>query len=467
MARRAGGSTVTRPEIWVSVTCTDRAGSLRALAIDLVEQAAQTGAALTLLINDNSTQRDARAGNRQLTDVLARSEAAAVAVVIEDAPHPGAGIASSRRQQRAQIRARLAQHPRPELVWMLDDDVRLGHVAWTGAWLEERPLHCHLAFLLQLAATHPTLDVLIGEVCGDAPIPVVGSIAGRLADLEASLHAMFGAPPDAPWCAPAIALERLGARDAYYDLSTVRAAGAWQREVLWLPRGGHMTTAQALAQMLAEVEHVPRGAAFSRPILAEAVRFGALTDRPPPRGANAVFFDVERCLQHAYPSLTIAGIETRRGDMIGTELLAGAGATVRGSGFSVLHRRPRTAPWPTRDALADSLVADTLGAWLARRLDPHVASAERAAFLRERLARLHEVARYVAEVSGRLRRLATEAPPWAPALDAMLAVVDWALTCVPGARDGRLPRELVETMRVVEERDDLATAARLADGAAT
>lgn len=466
MVRRARGAAVTRSAVWVSVTCTDRAASLRALAIDLAEQAAQTGAALTLLINDNSVQPDERAANRRLTEALPPAEAAAVAMVIEDAPHPGAGIASSRRRQRAQIRARLARHPRPDLVWMLDDDVRLSHVAWTGAWLEERPLHCHLAFLLELAATHPTLDVLIGEVCGDAPIPVVGSIASRLTDLEASMRAMFGAPPDAPWRAPAIALDRLAERDAYYDLSTARAAGAWQREVLWLSRGAHLTTAQALAQMLAEVEHVPRGAAFSRPILAEAARFGALTDRPPPRGANAVFFDVERCVQHTYPSLTVAGIETRRGDMIGTELLAGAGAAVRGSGFSVLHRRPRTAPWPTSGALAESIVADMLGAWLARRLDPHDAGADPTEFLRERLARLHAVARHVAEVGGRLRRLAAEPPPWEPSLDAVLAVVEWALTCVPGARDGSLPRELVETVRVVEERDDLAVAARLADGAA-
>lgn len=457
---------MTRPAIWASVTCTDRASSLRELAIDLVEQAARAGAALTLLINDNSTRPDERAANRRLAEELPPPGAAAVAVVIEEAPHPGAGIASSRRRQRAQIRARLAHHPRPDFVWMLDDDVRLDHVAWTGAWLEERPLHCHLAFLLELAAAHPGLDVLIGEMCGDAPIPVVGTIAGRLSDLEASLRAMFAALPDAPWRARATALERLAEHDAYYDLSTARPAGAWQREILWLPRGAHLTTVQALAQMLAEVEHVPRGAAFSRPILAEVARFAALTDRPPPRGANAVFFDVDRCVQHVYPSLTIAGIETRRGDMIGTELLAGAGAAVRGSGFSVLHRRPRAAPWPTPDVLADSLVADTVGAWLARRLDPRLADVDRTGFLAERLAGLQAVARGVAEVGARLRQLAGEAPAWAPPLDAVLAVVDWAIASVPGARDGTLPRDLVEIILAVEERDDLAAAARRADGAA-
>jgi hypothetical protein len=149
--------------------------------------------------------------------------------------------------------------------------------------------------------------------------------------------------------------------------------------------------------------------------------------------------------------------------MIGSERLADAGATVRGSGFSVLHHRPRTEPWPTRNALAESLVADTLGAWLARRLDPRVAPADRAVFVRERLARVHAVAGYVAAVSNRLRRLAVEAPPWAPSFDAMLAVIDWAVTCVPGARDGTLPRELVEAVRQVEAGEDLA----ITDGAAT
>lgn len=460
MARRGGASFVTRREVWVSVTCTDRASSLRALAIDLAEQAARAGAALTVLVNDNSTRPGERAENRRLTEVLSGSGAA---VVIEDAPLAGASIAASRLRQRAQVRERLAAHPRPIFVWMLDDDVRLGHLSWTGAWIEERALHCHLAFLLELAAAPSVPDVLIGEVCGDPPVPVLGAVASRLWDLEASLRAMFGSRPDAPWRVPAVALERLAEPDAYYDLSTARPAGAWTREIPWLPCGGLLTTAEALAQMLAEVEHVPRGVAFSRPILAEPARFAALTDRPP-RGANAVFFDVDRCLQHAYPTVTIGGIETRRSDMIGAGLLAGAGATVRGSGFSVLHRRRRDTPWSTPGALADGLVSDTLGAWLVRRLDPRLTAGDGAAFLTARLARLQAVVRGVADASARLRRLVAEAPVWAPSLDAVVAVTGWALESVPGARDGALPRELTEVVLAAAERDDLAEAVRRAMG---
>lgn len=453
MARREDGA-LMRPEVWVSVTCTDRAASLRALALDLADQAACADAAVSLLINDNSVRTGERDANRTLIDEL---RGRGVAVAIETAPRPGSGIAASRRRQQAQVRDRLAAHPRPALVWMLDDDVRLGHLCWAGAWIEDRPLHGHLAFLLELASRHPALDVLIGEVCGDAPVPLIGSVASRLADLDASLRTMFGARPDHPWRVPGEVLERLGERDAYYDLSVDRPVGAWEREVLWLPRGGTLTTAEALTQMLAEVEHVPRGAAFSRPILARSERFAELV-APPPRGANAVFFDVDRCVQHEYPSITVGGIETRRSDTIGATLLAGDGAAVRGSGFSVLHRRPRDAAWPDHDALVASLIADTLGAWLVRAIGSRPAEGGPAGFLAARLARLQAAARAVASAGARLRRRIGEAPAWAPPLDPVLAVVDWALESFPGARDGALPREAVELV-LATACDDVAAAA--------
>ena len=47
---------MTRPEIWVSVTCTDRTTSLRALAGDLLAQAREAGLTLVLLVHDNSVR---------------------------------------------------------------------------------------------------------------------------------------------------------------------------------------------------------------------------------------------------------------------------------------------------------------------------------------------------------------------------------------------------------------------------
>lgn len=451
-----------RPEIWISVTCTDRATSLRALAMDLAEQAARAETTVRLLVNDNSVTAGERHANGALIEAV---RARGVIVELLPAPRPGASIAASRRRQQDHLRDQLAVHPRPAFVWMLDDDVRLSHLHWTHEFLDERPLHGHLGFLCELANRHPALDVLVGEVCGDAPIPVTGSIVSRLSDLAASLRVMFGARPDAPWRVPAAALERLAEPDAYYDLSIGRRAGAWEREILWLPRGGPLTTAQALAQMLAELEHVPRGAAFSRPVLARPERFAELVERPL-RGGNAVFFDVDRCLQHAYPSLTTAEIETRRSDMIGTGLLASAGAMVRGSGFSVLHHRPRDAPWPTSDVLVANLVADTLGAWLVRRLDPGAADGDEPSFLAARLERLQVAASALRSVGVQLRRLVGEAPAWAPPLDAVLAVVDWALGSFPGARDGTLPQALIEAVRSTAAGAEVAAAVRWATGGA-
>ncbi len=452
---------MSRPEVWISITCTDRPASLVALVTDLVEQAARAAVSLTLLINDNSVGAGARAANQTL---CASVRSAGVVAELIAAASPGGSIAVSRRAQQAQIRAHLASCPPPLFVWMLDDDVRLSHLSWGGEFLIERPLHHHLSFLVEFARRHSGLDLLIGEVCGDPPIPVVGTVVGRLADLEASLRAMFVRDPDARWRASAVARARLGAHDAYYDLSVTRRPGAWERPILWLPRGGAQSTASALAQMVVDVEHIPRGAAFTRPILARADHFAVLHARPF-RGANAVFFDATLCVAHAYPCATVGGIDTRRSDMIGTRLLAAAGGVVRGSAFAVLHHRPRDACWPTPDALVESLVADTLGAWLARTLEPSATEADTAGFLTARIVRLDAAARALAGICARLRRLVDDAPPWAPSLEPVLEVVDWAMASFPGARGGAVPREIVEVLQASETRAAVLAAAWSAKGA--
>lgn len=449
---------MTRPEFWVSVTCTDRATSLRALAGDLVAQARTAGLALALLVHDNSVRPTEAHAIRDLATRLRRAN---VEIEVVDAPVRGASIAASRRRQREQLRARLAARPRPAFVWMLDDDVRLDHLHWTGTVVARRPLHDHVTFLSQLSARHADLAVLIGEVCGDAPIPVFGSVVSRLVDLEANLAAMFDADPGAPWTITRDVIARLGEPDSYYDLSHAHPHDSppWQRPLPWLPRGAPLDTAEALAQMLAEVEHIPRGSAFSRPILATAERFALLVPRPV-RGGNAVFFDVDACLEHEYPSVIIDGIETRRGDMIGTARLAERGVAVMGSGFSVLHHRARDAAWPGADDLATSLAADTVGAALARAGDGR----GDAGFLLARLARVEAAARVIRDLVPRLRQLVARAPSWADGLDPVLAVGEWALASFPGARNGVLPQELVARLVAVGARDDRAPSERRSPG---
>lgn len=358
---------------------------------------------------------------------------------------------------------RLAGHARPRFVWMLDDDVRLRHQHWHDDRLEERALHCHLEFLLELSRREPQIDVLVGEVCGDAPIPLVGSLVSRLADLEANLRVMLDRRPGDAWRVPAATLERLRESDAYYDLSVDRAVGAWEREVFWLPRQPAPSTAQSLTEMLAELSHIPRGAAFSRPILVRPERFAELTPRPV-RGGNAVFFDVDACLQHEYPSATVGGIETRRSDMIGSRLLEAARFSVRGSGFSVLHRRPRDVPWPTPEAMLQSLVADTAGAWLARRLEPGATHSTADAFLAARMQRLEAAAAALGGTCARLQRMVDHAPAWAPSLTPVLDVVEWAMASFPGAREGRVPRDVVELLIASSAQTGLAEVARRVAG---
>jgi hypothetical protein len=419
------------PEVWISVTCTDRSGPLGRLVDELCDQSERLGLRPRFFIVENSTQTAEQEATRNLCRALVDR---GFSIVIEPSEKPGSSIAASRLRQREQIRRALPGQ-RPEFVWMLDDDVRLCHLGWNGNYIEEKPLHEHLAFLLEFRRKHAAVEVLVGEVTKDSPIPVVGSMVSRLLDLEVNLRRMFQCEPEALWRPTPATIERLEQPDAYYDFSLEASPTSMEQGVDWLPRGGMLSTEEALRQMLHEVEHISLGACFSRPLLAAPERFERLFEHPR-RGANAVFFAPERCLEHEYPSMNFGELVSRRSDMIGLMLLSVRGATVRGSGFSVMHDRPRSGPWPDAAQLAGSLVADTLGATLSREISGHISGDSCEDFLPRRLERVRAASRTLFRIAGSLRMLARQRPRWACSLDPALAVLDWACACFPCSPEG-------------------------------
>lgn len=448
------------PEGWISVTCTNRSGPLSRLVGELCTQAEMLGLRPRFFIVENSTQAAEQEATRRLCSELVTR---GLSVVVGPSKAPGSSIAESRLCQRDQIRRALPGQ-RPEFVWMLDDDVRLCHLSWNGHHLTEEPLHEHLAFLLDFRRKHTSVEVLVGEVTKDSPIPVVGSMVSRLLDLEVNLRRMFQREPEAPWRPTPATIERLEQPDAYYDFSLEASPTSMKQGVDWLPRGGALCTEEALWQMLHEAEHIPRGACFSRPLLAAPERFEQLFEHPR-RGANAVFFVPERCLEHDYPSLTFGELETRRSDMIGLMLLSARGATVRGSGFSVMHDRPRSGPWPDATQLARSLVADTLGAHLSREVSEQIFHGSPEDFLPRRLERIRAASRTLFRVAESLRRLARKRPRWVCSLDPVLAVLDWACACFPCSPEGTFSPWIEDVLLAPETSDRIALAAsRLVKG---
>ncbi len=433
-------------ELWAAIVTTDRPAAMAALGQDLALQARSAGLQLTILVVENSAQPASRELNLR---TAARLREDGVSVVLDDSAAPGASTAEARLRLRELARG-LTDRPRPGFVWALDDDVRLQHLVWTGDHLEPRALHNHVRFLADLRATAPNLDVLVGEVTGDPPVPAVATLASTLGDVEANLSRMFGSDPSSRWRVDPASLEALREPDAYYDFSVERPRPPWESPVTWLPRTERATVARACRELLEEVAWVPLGAAATRPILADPARFTTLADSTR-RGANAVFFDPDAFLEHDYPSVTLAGIQTRRSDMIGARRLAWRRpGRVRSSGFSVLHRRPRTDRWPGAEDTRRTLLEDTLGALLAREVEAcRAGCAGSPGFLSARVERIEAAVVALSEKLTRLERLLERPPGWVSAtmdLTPLRDVLSWSRECVPGAVEGRLGRRVVETL---------------------
>jgi hypothetical protein len=441
---------------WIAIITMDRPAALRGLCHDLIAQSRAADITLTLFFAENSEDATAKAENARTYQLL-RGEGHDVIVDDSAARDP---IDAARERLRAMIAKPTGTSP--AFIWMLDDDVRLTHLTWSGATLEARNLHNHLQFLIHLASQGPP-DVLIGEVTGDPPIPPIGTYASRFVDLEWNLAWLADQQSSAPLAPCAQALAALNAQDAYYDFSVERASPTWAQPIKLLPRSVGMTVGEGIEALLQEASHLPFGVSLTRPILADQ---GALSEvaEGVRRGANCVFFDHSACVDHCYPSALVGDVRTRRSDMIGARLLATArpGRVKRGR-FSVLHMRPRGGAWPTTPQLIESLLADTFGALLARAVDESLGGDDVEGWYRARIAQIQGA---VASLQGTLQRLARGGErAWGLDASRLSSLVEWGLSRIPGAARGRLPGEVEEALSAPSVLPSLrARAASLTEG---
>lgn len=440
-------------EVWIAVAVTDRSDSFDVLCADLTRQAMGAGVRLGFAVVENSRHPFARAANHA---TMARLVSSGARVMIDESS-AGDTIERSRVRSRALLKRAQGAWPEPRFVWMLDDDVRLLHLVWRDGYLAAASLHNHIAFLLDLAVTRD-LDVLIGEVTGDPPIPPIATLTTRLADLAWNLREMSALDPKAEWSVDDRSLQLIADHDAYYDFSVDAAPEPWTKSPRWLPTRPGVTVESARAEMLSEARHIPLGIAFTRPIIAEPTAFDLVASGTR-RGGNAVFFQLEACLEHDYPVAAIRGMRTRRSDMVGARLLAARRpGRVKTSRFSVLHRRARHVAWPTREELAISLVTDTLGSSLARSVEGAL-SGRGASLMAPRLARIRESLAALPRILLELESLATLAlAQLHPESSILHDLTTWARREVPGAVDGILEAGLVDALvgadvqRAIEQR---------------
>lgn len=414
---------------WITVAVTDRAPSLRALLLDIEAQRDELGAKLEYLIVENSADPLHREANLQ---TAARLRAKGNEVTVLDEPPYRRSIAVSRERQRAWIADRLRCVPPASFIWMLDDDNRLDHLWWDGEVLQRDRLEHHLRRLFALSSSTDRPDLLIGEVCGDPPIPPVATLASRLGDLDANLQLLAGAHPDDRAAAVLTQLPIACEFDDYYDFSEERPEPTWAKPRRWLVDDREASCAQALAQLVTEARFIPLGIGFTRTILTEPARLGWIGPGVR-RGGNAIFFSPEACVHHIYPNLSVAGVETRRGDMTGAELLSRS-YDVRSGGFSVRHARPRELPAPSSNGLSRSIVADTLGAALARGISSLAPDRAIATFLERRAATIDAALDAAITAAELLQERIASTPSLARWQGELSPLLSWVLREVAPAR---------------------------------
>lgn len=328
----------------LTVTTTDRPRSLArllrslvtAIAADTVLRTSATLVALEMIVVENSAHAEHREFNRRV--VSDACEQGLVVTLLDDG-HYGRAIAESRSHQTEAVARRAAGGARPAFVWMLDDDVVFSSLEVRDGEEIEVPIVGLVSRLLAVRAAHPEVSLLIGSVMGDPCVRPEAVLRMQVFDLVENLSWFGDLRPDATYRAPD-ASSLFSLPDYYYDHSRAGSQHL-DRPCPWMPRIAAGTVRQELLAYLEACAGIPSGAHATRPVLARPAHAGevAVTSTPL-RGGNAVFFDLDACLAHPYPTVRIGDDLTRRSDMIGSTLLARSGTTlVATAPLGLLHAR--------------------------------------------------------------------------------------------------------------------------------
>ena len=361
---------------------------------------------LSVLVIDNCSEERQREGIRE-----AQQRALQVGLQVH-AVHDGQVRRSIAQSRAAQVEhtARLMRAgvlERPDIVWMLDDDLRFERLAQGERGLEVRRDVDHFGELARLQQQHPHASVGLGGVSESPPIRPEAIVRGHLFDLVSTLNFAATLRPDEPYRLPSCVPPARTA-DFYYDHSEADTDHL-HTPFLWTPDPSLPSSARD--QMRAFVALLPavlRGSPCTRLLIDNGPTHIDLDPTPlssPRRGGNAVFFKLDAFLAHAYPEVELApGLRSRRADMIGATLLAQAGThTFHGLRFTLRHVRGESQGRQAAPGqLTRSLRGEFAGILLARRTmskeaDPVEALAER------RLARIAENAREALKLARALR----------------------------------------------------------------
>ena len=235
--------------------------------------------------------------------------------------------------------------PRPgSVVWILDDDVTLeGLTHGPDGEIEIGSVDYVAAINDLKRAGH---GIVLGEVTGDPPLPILSCVRTQLVDLHHNLHQLAVLQPGDPY--PDRGREnqiaRLQNADHYYDLSR-SGTSHLERPFWYQPIQGGMTAEQVFSEISLRVGAILSGVQVFRPLVQSGTDRPTVDFRPSMnRGPSTLVFDHHalRDFPNAVPK--IDGIDTRRSDMAWSLLNRfGGGRDVLQSSLPVRQAR-RDAP---------------------------------------------------------------------------------------------------------------------------
>ena len=202
------------------------------------------------------------------------------------------------------------------VVWILDDDVVLEGLVYEPDGSIGVVEADYVEAILRLKETGAS--VVIGEVTGDPPVPSLSCMRTQLLDLYHNLHHLSALLPAS--CYPDNRDENRGIREArrdyYYDLS--RSETAQLESPFWYEPGERdLRAGQVFQEMVSRLPEMLSGRQVFRSLVQTFQQDQAGVMAPSViRGPSTLIFDLQalREFPNAVPS--IAGFDTRRGDVI-------------------------------------------------------------------------------------------------------------------------------------------------------
>ena len=283
-----------------------------------------------VLLENGGNDRTSRERLRKVVDSMALQGLDIDLIALEDQRRDAAaGFVDtaeeqlSERKSIAMSRTMLQQYlyweakPRPgSVVWILDDDVAMdGLVHDADGPVRSRNVD-YAAAISELKGTG--YSIVLGEVTGDPPLPILSCVRTQLVDLYHNLHQLATLQPRDPY--PDRGIENLEARletpDYYYDLSR---SGTRHLELpFWYqPSRKGITAEQVLSELSSRVAAILAGNQVFRP-LAQTFLPNSKHDpyQSTNRGPSTLVFDHQALRDFPNPVPKVDGKDTRRSDMV-------------------------------------------------------------------------------------------------------------------------------------------------------